>query len=42
MYGPGRPFNALKQRHVSSTRTGPWTWKNSLVPEFIHGWVCER
>ena len=23
MYGPGNPFNALKQRHVSSTRTGP-------------------
>lgn len=23
MYGPGSPFRALKQRHVSSTRTGP-------------------
>ena len=25
MYGPGRSFMALKQRHVSSTRTGPLT-----------------
>jgi hypothetical protein len=25
MYGPGRPFKALKQRQVSSTRTGPPT-----------------
>ena len=24
IYGPGRSFIALKQRHVSSTRTGPW------------------
>lgn len=23
MYGPGKPFSALKQRQVSSTRTGP-------------------
>jgi hypothetical protein len=23
MYGPGKSFMALKQRHVSSTRTGP-------------------
>lgn len=23
MYGPGRSFIALKQRHVSSTKTGP-------------------
>ncbi len=28
MYGPGRSFMALKQRHVSSTRTGPWTYRN--------------
>jgi hypothetical protein len=28
MYGPGRSFMALKQRHVSSTRTGPWTYHN--------------
>jgi hypothetical protein len=25
IYGPGRSFIALKQRHVSSTRTGPCT-----------------
>lgn len=24
MYGPGKPFNALKQRQVSSTHTGPF------------------
>ena len=23
---PGRPFKALKQRHVSSTSTGPFTF----------------
>jgi hypothetical protein len=27
MYGPGKSFMALKQRHVSSTRTGPLTWR---------------
>jgi hypothetical protein len=30
MYGPGSPFNALKQRHVSSTRTGPPTLEITL------------
>jgi hypothetical protein len=25
MYGPGSSFKALKQRHVSSTKTGPLT-----------------
>jgi hypothetical protein len=31
-YGPGRPFNALKQRHVSSTSTGPLTCRRSSAP----------
>ncbi len=31
MYGPGRPLSALKQRQVSSTKTGPWTWLVVLV-----------
>lgn len=26
MYGPGSPLRALKQRHVSSTSTGPPTY----------------
>lgn len=25
MYGPGRPFSALKHKQVSSTSTGPLT-----------------
>jgi hypothetical protein len=31
IYGPGRSFMAMKQRHVSSTKTGPWTYRQSLV-----------
>ena len=39
---PGRPFKALKQRHVSSTRTGPLTFQlpnpatsNQSTPLFV-------
>ena len=31
MYGPGRPFRALKHKQVSSTKTGPFTWEESII-----------
>ena len=40
IYGPGRSFMALKQRHVSSTRTGPLICtveiSISLLPNFYN------
>lgn len=31
MYGPGKPSNALKQRHVSSVITGPFNYAQETL-----------